>query len=73
MKLKTDADLADILGVTITDVRRGCMLKGWPCVKPKRSVWRFTDEQVAQIVAMSTAGKKKTKATGQTKTSKARA
>lgn len=52
MKLYTDADLADMLGITVPDVRTNVRTKGWPCVRPKRSVWRFTEEQVAAIVAM---------------------
>lgn len=52
MKLHTDADVADMLGLTVADVRANVRTKGWPCVRPKRSVWRFTDEQVAAIVAL---------------------
>lgn len=64
MNLSTDQELADMLGITVTDVRNSCRSKGWPCVKPKRSVWRFTDEQVAAIVAMQTVKPKATKSAG---------
>jgi hypothetical protein len=78
VKLKTDTDLADILGITVEDVHRATRTKGWPCVRPKRTVWRFTDQQVEQIVAMqSRAGKKqappKSTGTGQSKRSASRA
>jgi hypothetical protein len=72
MKLITDTDLADILGIEPIDVRRACMNKGWPHVRPKRSAWRFTQAQVDQIIAMqSNAGKKPAKS-GLTKGSRAR-
>lgn len=54
MKLLTDVELAALLGITAEDVRRSCREKGWPHLRPKRSVWRFTEEQVAEIVAMTT-------------------
>jgi hypothetical protein len=66
VKLHSDAELAELLGIEVADVRRGCRTKGWPCVRPKNSVWRFTDQQVEQIVAMQSRGagrpKKKTSA-----------
>ena len=72
MKLATDTELADILGITPQDVQRGCRDKGWPHVRPKRSAWRFTPQQVEQIIAMqSTSGGKKL-VSGQTEKSKAR-
>lgn len=74
MNLHTDADLAALLGITIADVRTNVRTKGWPCVKPKRSVWRFTDEQVAAIVAMaSTPTRKVAGIKGQTTRSARRA
>lgn len=53
MKVTTDLELADMLGVSVEDVRHRCPADGtgWPHLRPKRSVWRFTDEQVAQILA----------------------
>lgn len=73
-RLTTDAELADVLGITVGDVRHGCLRKGWPCVRPKRSVWRFTDEQVAAIVAMEsvTPARKVGAIAGQTKRSQKR-
>lgn len=53
MKLTTDIELAEILGITVEDVRLKCRSE-WPCVKPKRSVWRFTDAMVEDIVAKQT-------------------
>jgi hypothetical protein len=52
MRTITDADLADLLGITVADVRHRCPADGtgWPHLRPKRSTWRFTDEQVAQII-----------------------
>lgn len=64
MTLTTDAELADLLGITVTNVRDACRTKGWPCVKPKRTVWRFTDEQVAAIVSMQTVRPKASKVAG---------
>ena len=64
MKLHSDSDLADLLGIDVADVRRATRTKGWPCVRPKRNVWRFTEQQSEQIVAMQSrgAGKPKTRA-----------
>lgn len=54
-KLYTDVELADLLGITVDDVRMKCRPGGgWPCVKPKRSVWRFTDAMVEEIIAKQT-------------------
>lgn len=52
MKVTTDLELADLLGVSVEDVRHRCPADGtgWPHLRPKRSVWRFTDEQVRQIL-----------------------
>lgn len=77
MNLSTDADLADLLGLSVPEVRRFCRERGWPCVRPKRTIWRFTDEQIAQIVAMQSTKPKRvtTKAAklpGQTARSAAR-
>lgn len=49
--LTTDVELAEILGITVEDVRLNCRHK-WPRVKSKRSVWRFTDAMVEQIIEM---------------------
>lgn len=55
MRLTTDVELADLLGITVDDVRMKCRPGGgWPCVKPKRSVWRFTDAMVEEIIAKQT-------------------
>ena len=78
MKLKTDIYLAELLGIEVEDVRRATRTKGWPCVRPKRTVWRFTEQQVEQIVAMQSRGgskpaPKKTAHTGQSRRSASRA
>lgn len=63
MKLTTDVELAEILGLAdAAEVHRLCREQNWPCVRPKRSIWRFTDSQVEQIVLMLT--KKAKRSTG---------
>lgn len=53
--LITDEELAAELGITVEDVRMKCRPGGgWPCVKPKRSVWRFTEAMVEEIIAKET-------------------
>jgi hypothetical protein len=52
--LITDEELAEILGLSVPEVRRFCREKGWPCVRPKRNIWRFTEAHVEQIVASLT-------------------
>lgn len=53
--LVTDQELADELGISVEDVRIKCRPGGgWPCVKPKRSVWRFTEAMVEEIIAKET-------------------
>lgn len=49
--LVSDVELAEILGITVEDVRLNCRHR-WPRVKSKRSVWRFTDAMVEQIIEM---------------------
>lgn len=54
-QLRTDAELGELLGgLSVDEVRRLCRDRGWPCVRPKRSIWLFTDAHVEQIVAMET-------------------
>lgn len=72
----SDADLAAELGITVEDVRNGCRHKGWPHLRPKRSVWKFTPEQVAQIealIAVTPKPKAASSGSGRTSRSKARA
>lgn len=55
MKLTTDVELAEMLGIEVEDVHIKCRPGGgWPSVKPKRSVWRFTEAMVEEIIAKST-------------------
>jgi len=52
--LTTDTELAARFGITVErfhDLRRR---HGWPAVRLGRFDFRFTDEQVAQIIAMQT-------------------
>lgn len=72
MNLYSDTDLADMLGITVENVRRGTREKGWPCVKPRRNVWRFTEAQVEQIVGMASKSKARRKSSGQTARSRGR-
>lgn len=51
--LLSDEQLADHLGITVEDVHKACA-KDWPHLRPKRSVWRFTPEQVAEIERLIT-------------------
>lgn len=62
LQLTTDTELAALLGITVENVRARCR-NGWPHVKPKRTVWLFTQEQVEQIVALQTV-RPKTRAGG---------
>lgn len=65
LTLTTDAELGEALGLTVDEVRRFCRERNWPCVRPKRSVWLFTDAQVEQIIAMETKKPKAKKAAEQ--------
>lgn len=72
--LATDTDVAELLGTTIEDVRLKCRAT-WPCVKPKRGQWRFTEAMVEQIIAMESVTHRKAPTelvSTQTKRSRAR-
>lgn len=76
MNLYTDADLADVFGVTERRIAEWRRQFGWPHVKTGRQV-RYTDAQLEQIVAShSNAGEKRdrfsVKVAGQTKRSASR-
>lgn len=51
MNLTTDADLAAKWGLTIDELHRLRKRHGWPHVRLGRFEFRFTDEQIEQIVA----------------------
>lgn len=57
--------------MTEAELKRRVRRYGWPVVKLTRTDWRFTDQQVEQIVAMqSTSAKPKPKTTAGTGQSK---
>jgi len=72
------SDLASEWGMTEKELKRRVHRYGWPVVRLSRTDWRFTDQQVEQIVAMqsrATTPKKKAASsnkTGQSKRSAAR-
>lgn len=78
MSLRTEADVAAEFGLSVEKVAELRKRKGWPHVRLTRFDVRYTDEQVAAIVAMNsvTAPKeppaKKVSASGQTARSAAR-
>lgn len=75
-RLTTDVELADLLGVDVEYVHLRCRPGGgWPCVKPKRSVWRFTAGMVEEIIAKQTVtpARKSAVESAQTARSRARA
>lgn len=78
MKLIKAADLAAEWDITETELKRRARRYGWPVVRLSRADWRFTEQQVEQIVAMQSRATKPTaktegKSTGQSKRSKGRA
>lgn len=78
MKLTKAADLAADWDMTEPELKRRARRYGWPVVKLSRTDWRFTDQQVEQIVAMQSRAakppaKSDSKDTGQSKRSKGRA
>lgn len=54
MKLTTAEQLAEDFGIAVERLHELRRRHGWPCVKFGRSDFRFTDEQIAAIVAMHT-------------------
>lgn len=53
MRFTTDAELADTLKMTVDQVRFKCR-NDWPCFRPHRSVWLFTEAMVEEIVEKET-------------------
>jgi excisionase family DNA binding protein len=51
--LRDPQHLADLFGVSVTKVRRCAQSGEWPAVRIGKQ-WRFTDEQIAEIVARHT-------------------
>ena len=54
MKLTTDVELAEQFGVTVEKLHDLRKRYGWPHVRLSRFDFRFTEEQVAEIVASRT-------------------
>lgn len=54
MKLTTDADLADLFGITVEKLHELRKKHGWPHVRLGRFDFRFTDDQIRDIVASQT-------------------
>lgn len=54
MKLTSDTDLADILGITVEKLHELRKRHQWPHVRVDRFTFRFTDEQIRDIVASRT-------------------
>lgn len=54
MKLISDKELADDFGITVELLHKLRKRNRWPCVKLGRYDYRFTEEQVAEIVAQQT-------------------
>jgi hypothetical protein len=52
--LVTDAELAERFGITLDRLHELRRRHGWPVVRLGRFGFRFTEEQVAQILAMQT-------------------
>lgn len=50
MKLTTDTELAEMFGLTVDELNRLRVRRGWPYVKLGRNRIRFTDEQIREIV-----------------------
>ena len=79
MRLTKASALAAQWDMTEAELKRRVRRYGWPVVRLSRFDWRFTDQQIEQIVAMqSRAAKpagaaKKTAGTGQSKRSASRA
>jgi hypothetical protein len=63
--LITDHDLAKQFGIELGQLHRLRREKKWPCVKFSRTDFRFTAEQVEQIIAMQTVANAP-RSTGQT-------
>lgn len=54
VKLTTDAELAEIFGITVDKLHDLRKRHGWPHVRLGRFGFRFTDEHIREIVASQT-------------------
>lgn len=62
MNLTTEAQLAEMFGLTVEQIRDLRKRKKWPHVQLNRFSIRFTDAHVAEIVASHTVKPEKSKA-----------
>jgi predicted site-specific integrase-resolvase len=60
MKLTTDAELAERMGISVEKLHQLRKRHRWPCVRLGRFEYRFTEAQIEQIVAMHTEEPRKT-------------
>lgn len=76
MKLTAASTLAADWDMTEDELKRRVRRYGWPCVRLSRTDWRFTEQQIEQIVAMQSRAPKPPKdapaKTGQSQASKKR-
>ena len=76
MKLTSAADLAAEWDMPVDELKRRARRYGWPVVRLSRTDWRFTEQQIEQIVAMQSRAPKPPKdapaKTGQSQASKKR-
>lgn len=61
MKLTKATDLATDWDMTIDELKLRVRRYGWPVVKLSRTDWRFTDQQIEQIVSMQSRAAKPSK------------
>lgn len=54
MKLTTDVELADQMGLSLEQLHRLRRRRCWPCVRLGRFEIRFTDAQIEEILAIHT-------------------
>lgn len=78
IQLTKAADLAAKWDMTEDELKRRVRRYGWPVVRLSRTDWRFTDQQLEQIVSMQSraakpAAAKTSAGTGQSKRSASRA
>ncbi|MCW2736112.1 MAG: hypothetical protein JWN97_756 [Nocardioides sp.] len=74
-RLTKAADLAAEWDMSEGELKRLVRRNGWPYVRLTRTDWRFTDEQLAQIIRTQTTSARapeKPSPTGQSKLSRAR-
>lgn len=76
MKLIRSSELAADWDMEESELHRRRRRNGWPCVRLSRSDIRFTEEQIARIVAMQSeepGARRLTATTGQTARSRKKA